>query len=274
VFKLLLALSSALLFAFLAVAGAGAADNARVRVLHASPDAPAVDVYVDGTRVLAGVPFKAASGYLSVPAGSHTFAVRPAGADAASNPVLSASADLEAGKDYTVAAVDTVSQIKARVFVDDNAVPSAAKAHVRLVHASPDAPAVDVAVKNGTVLVPNLAFGEQKGPLPVDAGAYDLELRLAGTSNVALPLDGVRLEAGKVYTFVATGLVAGNPGLDVLPLSYTPMTPPAAGDAGLLVEAEDGGNRYLPWLLAGSAAVLLGGLVATRLATVAVRIRK
>ena len=43
--------------------------NARVRVAHLSPDAPAVDVWVDGSRVLENVPFKAFSSYLELPAG-------------------------------------------------------------------------------------------------------------------------------------------------------------------------------------------------------------
>ena len=48
-----------------------AADDARIRVLHASPDAPAVDIYVNDSIVeaLTNVPFGAMSDYLSVPAG-------------------------------------------------------------------------------------------------------------------------------------------------------------------------------------------------------------
>ena len=46
-----------------------AAGEARVRVVHASPDAPAVDVLVDGAEVLSDVPFRAASDYLDVAAG-------------------------------------------------------------------------------------------------------------------------------------------------------------------------------------------------------------
>ena len=50
---------------FLAVAiPATAADTSRVRVLHASPDAPNVDIYLDDVKVdaLTNVPFKTISG--------------------------------------------------------------------------------------------------------------------------------------------------------------------------------------------------------------------
>jgi hypothetical protein len=242
-------------------------------VVHASPDAPAVDVYANGSRVLSGVPFKGASEYLSVPAGTYSFDVRPAGAAADASPVLSVSADLQAGTDYTVMAVVRLSQIKARLFVDDNTAPAAGKAHVQVVHASPDAPAVDIGLKGGAVLVPNLAFGELKGPLPVDAGTYDLEVRLAGTSTVALPLNDVSLEAGKIYTFTAVGFASGQPELSVLPLVHTPQTvmPPSTGDGGLL-EASPGSNGSYVYWAAIIGALALSGVFAAR--AIQVRARK
>src|SRR5688572_30704396 len=147
--KFVVAALAALLITGASVFGAQASNEARVRVLHASPDAPNVDIYANGNRVLSNVPFSAASEYLTVPAGSYTFEVRPAGTAANSSPVLSATADLSAGTDYTVAAVNRLSQIQARVSVDDNAAPAAGKAHVQVIHASPDAPAVDIALKGG-----------------------------------------------------------------------------------------------------------------------------
>ena len=249
--------------------GASAADNARVRVIHASPDAPNVDVYANGARVLSNVPFKAASDYLSVPAGNYKLEVFAAGATA--NPVLTINATLQAGVDYTVAAVDRVSQLKYRVFEDNNGAPAGGKAHVNVIHAGADAPAVDVAVKGGPVLVKDISFGEKQGPLPVDAGRYDLEVRVAGTTNVALPLNGVQLEPGKIYTFIATGLLS-NSTLTVVPVavspavgapSSAPVSPPRAGDAGLAGQGE-GASRWLP-LVGVSAIVVLGGLIGRRL---------
>jgi len=51
---------------------------------------------------------------------------------------------------------------------------------------------------------------------PVDAGTYDLEVRLAGTDTVALAVPGVKLDAGKVYTAWAMGLAAGEPALSAV----------------------------------------------------------
>lgn len=245
---------------------ASAADMARVRVVHASPDAPAVDVYADGAKVLTNVPYMGSSDYLSVPAGPHNFKVFAAGANPASDtPVINADATLEVGKDYTVAAIGLVADIKPLVLVDNNAAPAAGKAHVRVVHASPDAPAVDIAVKSGAVLVPNLVFGKDAGPLPVDAGTYDLEIRAAGTTTVALPVNGVALTAGKIYTIFAVGLLNGTPKLEALPIVNDPAPAPApaaapapkpAPGAALPVAGTGSGNA------SGNDLLLLLGLVA------------
>ncbi len=47
--------------------------------------------------------------------------------------------------------------------MDDNAAPVAGMAKVRFLHASPDAPAVDIAVAGGPVLFPDVAFKEHAG---------------------------------------------------------------------------------------------------------------
>ncbi|HAD33406.1 MAG TPA: cell wall anchor protein, partial [Chitinophagaceae bacterium] len=83
------------------------------------------------------------------------------------------------------------------------------KAHVRFVHLSPDAPAVDVAVTGGSVVFANKAFKTYTAFTPLDAGTYNLEVRVAGTSTVALPLPGIALTAGKIYTVFAKGFLGG-----------------------------------------------------------------
>lgn len=251
--------------------GASAADEARVRVIHSSPDAPAVDVYANGTKVLSDVPYLASSGYMAVPAGDYTFEVFASGADpAADAAVITLPATLEPNTDYTVVALGALAAIQPAVFVDDNTAPAAGKAHISVVHAGADAPAVDVAVTDGPVLVSNLALGEGAGPLPVDAGTYNLELRVAGTTDVALSLPNVSLSDGSIYTLIATGFLNSEPALTVEAYAETPLiaeteavAPPASGSGGLLGN-DDTTTSYLPW--AGMAvAVAVLGLLGVRL---------
>ncbi|MEM7262358.1 MAG: DUF4397 domain-containing protein [Planctomycetota bacterium] len=179
--------------------------SALVRVAHLSPDAPNVDVWVDGNVVLSDVPFGAISDRLPLPPGTYTVQVTPAGA---TEPVvIDADLTLDSGVSYTVAATGVLADIAPLVLVDDTVTdPDFAK--VRFNHTSPDAPAVDVAVAGGPVLFSNVSFGESSGYLNVDPGTYDLEVRVAGTSTVALSLPGVALAGETNYEVFAIGLLA------------------------------------------------------------------
>ncbi|MBN1937848.1 MAG: DUF4397 domain-containing protein [Anaerolineae bacterium] len=191
-----------------------AQSGARVRVVHASPDAPAVDVLVNGGVAFANAPFKGITGYAPLATGTYNIKVVPTGET--TPVVIEADLTLEA-KDYTVVAVGKLADIEPLVLVDNNATPAAGKAHVRFVHVSPDAPAVDIAVKGGPVLFSNIAFKEVGDYLPVDAATYDLEVRLAGTSNVVLSVPGLALADRTVYTVFAMGLAGGEPALTAVP---------------------------------------------------------
>jgi hypothetical protein len=202
--------------ATLAVAGAlflgalspvAAAETAKVRVLHASPDAPAVDVYLNDTKVdaLTNVPFGIISGYLDIPAGTQNVKVYATGT--MDKPVIDANLTLEAGKMYTVAAASEVAKIEAQVLVDSPN-PTTDKAQVRVIHFSADAPAVDIAPKGGDPIISALAYPKATDYLALDGGTYDLEVRLAGTTTVALDLPGVAVENGKAYSVFAIGSAA------------------------------------------------------------------
>jgi hypothetical protein len=225
--------------------------QARVRVVHASPDAPAVDILVNDNAAFTNAPFKGITDYASLETGTYNIKVVPTGA---TDPVvIEADLTLEA-KDYTVVAVGTLENIEPLVLVDNNSAPAEGKAHVRFVHASPDAPAVDIAVKDGPVLFSNIAFKEVGDYLPVDAGTYDLEVRLAGTETVALAVPGLALADGTVYTVFAMGLAGGEPTLQAVPsVDFSPSLLPATGGRPL--------SSQLSLIALGLGALLVvGGL--------------
>lgn len=226
--------------------------KARVRVVHASPDAPAVDVWVnDSIKAFTNAPFKGITAYAALDPATYNVKVVPAGAT--TPVVIEADLTLEANKDYTVVAVNTLANIEPIVLVDNNSTPAAGKAHVRFVHASPDAPAVDIAVANGgPVLFSNVAFKEVGDYLPVDAGTYDLEVRLAGTSTVALSVPGLRLNDRTVYTVFAMGLAGGSPALTAVPSVD-------AAPVAMMLPVSGGAMNLTPMILSGLAGLTLLG---------------
>lgn len=224
--------------------------KARVRVVHASPDAPAVDVWVnDSIKAFTNAPFKGITAYAELDPATYNVKVVPAGAT--TPVVIEANLGLEADKDYTVVAVNTLANIEPLVLVDNNATPAEGKAHVRFVHASPDAPAVDIAVANGgPVLFGNVPFKGVGDYLPVNAGTYDLEVRLAGTTTVVLSVPGVRLSNQTVYTIFAMGLAGGSPALTAVPsVDAAPMA---------MLPVSGGAMDFTPILMGLAGLSLLG----------------
>ena len=181
--------------------------EAQVRVAHLAPDAPNVDVYVNGEPVLTDVPYTTVSDYLSLPAGTQQVTVYATG-DTAS-PVIDAPVDIAAGGAYTVAAVGLVADgsLTAQVYEDDLRSPASGNAKVRVVHASPDAGPVDVVPRGGQALVSGLTFPEASPYAEVPAGAYTLDVNAAGTSKTALTVPDATLASGGVYSAFAVGTV-------------------------------------------------------------------
>ncbi len=189
--------------------------QARVLVVHASPNAPGVDVLIDNQKVnQQPLTFPRNTGYLSVNAGTRNVKVNVAGTITT---VINADLPLEGNRNYSVFAIDSVSKISALVTNDDLTAPAAGKAHVRFIHLSPNAPAVDVSLPGqaaGQGLFTNRTFNRtitaaEQAFTPVDTGTVNLEVRQAGTTNVVLPLPNVRLDAGKIYTVFAKGFLGG-----------------------------------------------------------------
>jgi hypothetical protein len=201
-------MSSAVLFTSCKKDDEPAHEHAKVMVVHASPDAPGVDVLVDGAKVnTAALNFPNNTAYLEVEAGTRNIKVNVAGT---TTTVINADVPFNKDMNYSVFAVDSVSVISAIVLADDLTAPAAGKAHVRFVHLSPDAPAVDVAVaSSGDVVFSNKAFKESTAFTPLNAGSYSLDVRVAGTTTVALVLPTITLEAGKIYTVFAKGFLGG-----------------------------------------------------------------
>ena len=187
--------------------------EAGVRVVHASPDAPSVDVLVDDAQVLSAVPYLGSSSYLEVPAGTRNVKVNAAGT---TTTVIDADLPLAEGTDYTIIAADLVSQITPFVLEDDRTAPAAGNVKVRAVHGAPSAPAVDIYVTApgadltaATPALTNVPFGAASDYLTVPAGDYQVRVTPAGSKTVAIDSGALSLTSGQVRTAIAVDNTGG-----------------------------------------------------------------
>jgi hypothetical protein len=187
--------------------------TAQLRAVHLSPNAPNVDILVNGAAVASNVAYLGSTSYLSVPSGSTTVQVQPVGSN---DNVIDESPTLDADEAYTVLAANFVAQIEAIVLVDDRTAPTTGNVKVRIVHGAPTAPAVDVYVTSPTAdlatalpVLTNVTFGTASGYLTLPAATYRIRVTVAGTKTVAIDSGDVPLAAGQVRTVIATDAPGG-----------------------------------------------------------------
>jgi hypothetical protein len=201
-------------------------NEARIRVVHASADAPPVDVYANGALVVEALPFKAATTHLAVPPGSYNIQVRVAGTQTT---VISDSLMLMGGTDYTAFAIGSVQgpQALRLLTLGDNLLPRAAdKISVRVVHAAASAPAVDVyvggpwaPVSGASPVLRGVPFGAASEHLDVPIGQYQGRITVAGTKTIAINTPVLREPGGAVRTLVAVDSAGGGGPFEVVALT-------------------------------------------------------
>jgi hypothetical protein len=91
------------------------ARSGQVVAVHASPDAPAVDLLVNNSVVAAGLAFPNNTDYLTISAGTQNVKVRVAGT---TTTVIDANVTIAANANYSVFAADSVSRLTPVVLTD------------------------------------------------------------------------------------------------------------------------------------------------------------
>lgn len=238
-----------------------------VRFGHFAPSAQAVDFLIDGQPVAKDINFRQVTGYQSVPAGVHQFAIVDA-ANPTGPPVLQFTSGVSAHDAVTVGAVTTRSGLASQVYDDTPTTPPAGQALVRFIHTSPDVPAVNVSVLNGARLASNVAYPIATPYQPVPAGTYDISVTDASSGVPLLQIDQWHAIAGSQESVVIVRQSNGQ--LDVVPISDTSGTgsvPVGGMQTGLGGTAPHSGTAG--WGLGG---LLVLGILATAAATIAARL--
>ncbi|MGI3093325.1 DUF4397 domain-containing protein [Vibrio diabolicus] len=222
------------------------ANSLDVQVVHAASGVPAVDLYVTepGADLASATPlmnlaYKASTDVLNILAGEYQ--VRLAVGDSVA--FDSGAISLAANSNLTIAAIstgDSNSTSPVKLLVLDGSGSSiiedmGSQAEVRVGHLVDGAPIVDVNV-NGAAFGPlaDLAFKEIRGYLDLDAGAYDIDVYVDGTTtNPIIDVDGLMVAGGMDYSVYAVGVVS--PAIDIEPLVVEDMRRAVATSATLNV---------------------------------------
>jgi hypothetical protein len=198
-----------------------AAGQAKIRVIHGSPDAGAIDILAGDQVLVSNLAFPTASAFVEVPAGSYAVKVNTTGTTTTlAGPT---SIDLVAGRIYTIYAsgLATDKSLTINPLVD-----RAFDAQARFVHASPDAPAIDV-IADARAVITNLAYPNVTPYVALSAGGSCVAVATTGSTTPLIPAALLNFTSASKQTAVILGQAAGTPALSVAVFSDE-TTPPAA----------------------------------------------
>jgi len=187
--------------------------TADLRIIHAVPDAPTVNVYA-GDAILGGlenVDYQVGSAWLTVDEGTYDVRVE-ANIPSGNADVITASLMLEGEKSYNVLAVGTVTadSIEPLVVSVDRSDVTAGNVRVQVVHAAPNAPTVDVYVTapgddiEAAQPLATAAYKDSTGQVEVAGGDYQIRITLEGTKTVVFDSGTVTLPADADLIVAAT----------------------------------------------------------------------
>ena len=179
-------------------------NSSLVRVFHAAPQAPNVDVYVNDQMIFSNLAFGDFTRYVYLDEGEYNVSVYLAGQK--DRPVINQMVDVPPQQIFTIAATGNLDNLGLLVIPDKvSKSPSQNYSSVRVIHLSPNAPGVDILV-DGDTLFEDISFGEGTDYVDLNPGTYNVNVVLNTDKSVVLPLK-VTLNPDKIYTIY----IIGNP---------------------------------------------------------------
>lgn len=180
-----------------------------VRVVHASSDAPAVDILANGNLVFQGIKYKGFTEYTPVPPATYDFSVNVSGTT--TTVLRSGPTMLRGGSAYTFFAFGKVNGGTLQIMGagDEVEAPGMGMAKIRVVHGASTAPNVDIYATSlyapliGAPALANVPFPLASHYLTVPAGVYQARATVAGTRRVAIDSGRFPLIGNTARTVVA-----------------------------------------------------------------------
>ncbi len=189
---------------------------ARYMIVNAAPDIPNLDVYVDNDKQnIIPINFGLNTIYNGITPGDRNVTVALGG----TKTVFAAAKYKIANNDaitptYTLIALNRQASPELLWIEDDLSLPATGKAHLRIIHASPDAPRANAFIGAATAAIFSAASGygykEVSNFVPIDATnlgiVYNIQIRNSAT-NAVIRTQPMTAIAGKIYTIIVRGLI-------------------------------------------------------------------
>ncbi len=198
--------------------------QASLQLVHASPDAPPVNVLIDGSVAIPNLDYGQGTGEQQLSAGAHTIEIQALTPGTPTTEIGPMTVTLAANTDYVIAAEGPIASISAQTYSHPLALVGPNSTQVQVVLAAPNAPSVSVYLTApGADLASSTPFGTASfqgaiGPTQIPSGQYEIRVTAAGTPTSVL-FDSGTVTLGGGSDLVLTALQNEGPGTATIFLS-------------------------------------------------------
>jgi hypothetical protein len=182
-------------------------------MLHSSPDAPPLDIYINDQLIFKNINYKEISNYIKIPPGEYKIEMYQAGTK--DKAVVNNIFKFNIGNIFTIAAINEFKKVSL-IAIPDQRITPVNETALKFVNLSPDSRALDIAVKGGDVIFPNVSLGQITNILNLTPMNIDLEVRIAGSKTKLHEITNLYLEPNKSYTLFLVGFNNEEPLLESL----------------------------------------------------------
>lgn len=200
------------------ISACGKSDEVQINVgsfsvYNASPTFSTYDIYLNGSKLnTAALPFGGGVKYTQLAQGTYEAKFTTAGETAA----VYTKTGMSIGNNAftTLYLTGTTGNFDGLLVSDNFGTPNTEKAYVRFINLSPDAPALDLNIKDGAAVTTNKAYKAASEFIAVDPGAKIFELKETVSSTVKSTLESTNLVKANFYTVIARGKLSPSGALE------------------------------------------------------------
>lgn len=190
------------------------ANKAYLRMLHACPDAPAVDVYLDDDIVVENLEYGKFTSYFTVDPGRYNLLIYPTGTS--ENAIIKEVITIDNNIINTVAVIGLPTSPKLLKINEPKQDITNGKAALRFVNLSYNSSPVDVILPNGKKLFSNVDYEQIEDYIELAEDKYSIKIVDSATSKDLLYVPNINLKSSRFYTIYLIGLADEQPYLQVV----------------------------------------------------------
>lgn len=176
-----------------------------IRFLHASYNAPAIDIFINDVPIVKDLSYRNFSQYYKASAGFYNVKIYPAGNK--NLILLEETIELNKNNIYTLAVMGTydANGIELNLIADHLRDIDKNYSYIRFINLSPSLENVDV-VLNDKLEISQLSYGTESSYLEMKPGKYNFKAYSSEQEKLVLENPNLILNAGKIYSGYIVGI--------------------------------------------------------------------